>query len=431
MDILFKNATVVTVCDEEFVINDCFLGIDNGKITYLSKNEPKIKAKREIDAKGKVIMPGLVNAHTHIPMSALRGFADDFELQEWLFENIFPAEQKLDAKCVEIASALSVAEMISTGTTSITDMYFNEPEVAKVVDFTGIRANLCNASLCFDSEYNHENDNAYKEFIEMYDTYKNHDRIKIDAGIHGEYTSNKNVWNFWAKTAKEKSVNMHIHVSETMFEHEECKKRHDGKTPTEILNEHGVFDTKANLAHCVFIEENDMKIIAEKNATVVHNPVSNLKLGSGIADIYAYMKNGVNVALGTDGVASNNTHDLFEEIKLSAILAKGKNRDASILKAQDVIKMATINGAFAQNRDDIGQIKIGMNADIIMLDFSNISHTPTHNVLSSIVYNTSGRDVLMTIVGGKILYENGKFTTIDIEKIKQEIENYVIPRIKN
>ncbi|MGL6114934.1 MAG: amidohydrolase [Cetobacterium sp.] len=431
MDLLFKNITIVTMDDEEFVIENGYLGIQGEKIVYLSKEKPNIQANREIDGKGKVIMPGLINCHTHIPMSILRGYADDYELQDWLFNHIFKAEAKMDDKCVELGALLTVAEMVSTGTTSITDMYINGPVVAEVIKNTGIRANICNGNFCFTEKYDHLEDKGYRQFMEIVEKYHNYSngRIKIDVGIHGEYTSTPEFWTFWAKKAKEYNLNMHLHLSETELEHENCKKKY-GKTPTEILIDHGVFDTQANLAHCVWLEEKDMKLIVEKNASVCHNPVSNLKLASGIADTNKMMEMGVNVCLGTDGVASNNTHDLFEELKLSAILAKGKTLCAKTLPAKEALKLATINGAKSQNRDNIGMVKIGYDADLIMVDFSNISHTPVYDVVSSLVYNTIGRDVLLTMVQGKILYENGKFTTIDIEKVKEEINSYVIPKLK-
>ena len=431
MDILFKNATIVTVDDDNFVIENGFLGVDGNEITYLSNKEPKILAKREIDAKGKVLMPGLINSHTHIPMSVLRGFADDYDLQDWLYNHIFKAEAKLDEKCVEIGAKLSIAEMLMTGTTSITDMYFKEPTVCKVLAETLMRGNVCNGSLWFGEEYDPEKDNSFKEFNEMIENYHNFDdgRIKVDAALHAEYTSNPSVWKFWSSIAKEKGLNMHLHLSETKSEHENCKEKY-GKTPTEILSENGVFDVPTNLAHCVFIEPSDMDLIKAKNGSVVHNPVSNLKLASGIANVSLMLEKGLNVCLGTDGVASNNTHDLFEEIKLSALLAKGSTNKAKALPAKTAIKMATINGAKAQGRDDIGILKIGNKADIIMIDFENLAHTPTHDVVSSLCYNTSGRDVLLTMVNGKILYENGEFTTIDIKKVKEELESYVLPRIK-
>lgn len=431
MDILFKNIDIVTCNDEQFMLKNAFLGIENDKIVYISELEPKIKAKREIDGTNRVVMPGLVNSHTHLPMSILRTYAEDLELQSWLFDHIFKAEAKLDAKCAEIGATLSVAEMISTGTTSITDMYFFLPTLAKVVDTTGLRANLCNASMCFSDTYNHLEDNAYKEFTETFESYHNKDngRIKIDVGIHAEYTSNPETWAFWSDMAKKHNLNMHVHVSEADHEHDECKKRRGGKTPTQILDQYGVFNGRSTLAHCVRLEDCDIEILKNREITIAHNPVSNLKISSGIAPIAKFAENGLNVSLGTDGVASNNTHDLFEEIKLSAMLAKGTTLDPLVMKAREVLKMATVNGAKSQGRTDTGTLEIGKKADVIMIDFDNLHHTPNHDTIGSLVYNTRGSDVLLTMVDGKILYEDGKFLTIDIENVKKELKNYVLPII--
>lgn len=432
MNILFKNVNIVTMDNENSIIQNGFLAVENGKISYIGEKKPLLNFEREIDGKNNVLMPGLINCHTHIPMSILRGYADDYDLQEWLFNYIFKAEAKIDNKCIELGATLSIAEMLRTGTTSITDMYFNEPIVAQVVAQTGIRGNLCNGSFCFENTYDYMKDKNYYQFLEMINKYHNFDngRIKIDVGIHGEYTSIPEFWKFWANQAIKNDLNIHLHLSETSFEHENCKKKY-GKTPTEILAENDVFKVKTNLAHCVWLEKKDIKFISEHNGSICHNPVSNLKLASGIADVSSMLNSGANVCLGTDGVASNNTHDLFEEIKLAAILAKGKHLNAKVIPAIEVLKMATINGAKAQNRPNLGQLIVGFEADLILIDFNNISHTPTYDIISSLVYNTIGRDVLLTMVQGKILYENGKFFTIDINRIQKEINDYVLPIINS
>lgn len=433
MDILFKNITIVTCDDENFMLENAFLGVSNNEITYISTLEPKIRAKREIDGRNRVLMPGLVNSHTHIPMSILRTIAEDLPLNEWLFDNIFKFEAKLDEKCVEIGATLAIAEMFASGTTSITDMYFKLPTIAKVMCETGIKGNICNASMCFEPAYNHENDNAYKEFCETFEKYHNFDnsRIKIDVGIHAEYTSNAQTWHFWSEIAKKHNLNMNLHLSETEFEHNECKKRNGGKTPTQILDENGVFDGKSTLAHCVFLEYCDIEILKSRNVTIAHNPISNLKLASGIANVSKYAENGLNIALGTDGVASNNTHDLFEEIKIATILAKGFTKNAKAILSKDALKMATINGAKGQGRSDTGVLKVGYKADLIMVDFDNLHHLPNHDAIGSLVYNTTGRDVILTMIEGKIVYENGNFTTINVEKLKKDLKNYVLPIINS
>jgi 5-methylthioadenosine/S-adenosylhomocysteine deaminase len=221
---------------------------------------------------------------------------------------------------------------------------------------------------------------------------------------------------------------MHVHLSETAKEHEECKARYGGKTPAQVLAEHGVFDTRATAAHCVYVTEADMALLAEKQVTVAHNPVSNLKLASGIAPVAKMLERGVNVALGTDGVASNNNHDLFEEMKLAALLQKGVSGDPTLLPAHEALKMATRGGAFAQGREkEIGMLKVGYDASLIMLDTDAAHLQPVHDPLSTAVYSARGFDVCMTMVRGKVLYEDGAFHTIDLARIRHALKDRVMP----
>ena len=427
MSTLFKNITLVTMNEKNEVLKDMYLGVEEDKIIYISNVKPKNKFKREINGKGNVIMPGLINCHTHIPMTLLRGYADDVPLQTWLNKYILKAESKFTDEMIEVGSKLAIAEMLSTGTTSFTDMYFKFPVIADVINDIGIRANICNPVVCLENEYKLEQDNSYLEFVKVYEKYKNHNLINIDTGIHGEYTSIPSAWKKWVEIAKKHKLNIHLHLSETLKEHNDCKEKY-GKTPTQIFYENGVFKLSANLAHCVFVEDKDLEIIKKSNANVVYNPISNLKLGSGIANVNKMKNMGINVCIGTDGVASNNSLDLFEEIKIAGLLQKGVNMDASIINSKEVLEMATLNGAKSQNRDNIGKISIGMKADLIMIDFNNINHTPTYDVQSALVYNTNGKDVIMTMVNGKILYENGEFTTINITEVinKMNIIKYKI-----
>ncbi len=426
MDILFKHADIITVDDNQFLIEKGYLGIEAGKIVYLSHEAPQTKAKKEIDATGKVLMPGLINTHTHMPTSLLRTIAEDLELEEWLYNYIFKAEARFDRKCLAVGTKLAIAEMIRTGTTSFSNMYYDLPLTAEILKESGMRGNLCNGAICLEGEYVGEEDSAFKEFIEVMENYHNLEdgRVKIDVGIHGEYTSNAKVWAFWSALAKQYQTNVHVHISETQKEHEQCKKRHNGKTPLQVLDSYGLFDTSATIAHAVWIEEEDRKLMAQKGISVAHNPVSNLKLASGIADLKALKAHGINVGLGTDGMASNNTYDLFEEMKVACLLAKGINLDPKIIVAEEVIKMATINGAKCQGRDNVGMLKEGYEADIIMIDFNNLNHMPNYNTVASIVYNTTGADVCMTMVNGRILYENGNFFTMDMDELIQDVKDY-------
>ncbi|MBQ2865028.1 MAG: amidohydrolase [Clostridia bacterium] len=431
-DILFKNICVVNPEVDCPVIANAYVGVRDGKIAYLSQTETQDIAARVIDGTDKALIPGLVNTHTHAAMSVLRGYADDHNLQDWLHNYVFPAEAKLDEECVYVGTQLAIAEMIRTGTVSITDMYMYIPAVAKAAYETGIYANITNAALVFDRDgYRMEKDNSYIQMEQLRRDWHNIDngRIKLDSGIHAEYTSFERVWRDYADYAKQYGLNMQLHLSETKFEHDSCIQKY-GKTPARVLCDAGVFDTRTTAAHCVWLTLEDMDILRDKGVTVAHNPVSNLKLASGIARVSDMLSRGVNVALGTDGVCSNNSHDMFEEMKLCALLQKGTTLDPKCVNACQALSLATTAGAYAQGRENsLGLIKVGFDASMAMIDLDVPQLTPVHNPLSTVVYSASGRDVCMTMVRGKVLYENGEFITIDMDKIKSRLYGYVMPRV--
>lgn len=432
MELLIKNITAVTMDPANPVLKNCQIGIDRGKICWLSGRLPAEPADRVIDGAGKLAMPGLVNAHTHLPMTLLRGYADDYALQSWLHDHIFPAEDRLDARCIRAGALLGVAECLRFGITSVTDMYFQLPTIAEVCFQAGIKANLCNAGMGFDqARYDFDQAQETLETKEALKTWHMADsgRIRIDAGIHGEYTSFPALWRAEAEFARQHGLHMHLHLSETRQEHQECLARW-GKTPAQALAEQGVFDTRTTAAHGVWLTEQDMELLAEKGVTVAHNPVSNLKLASGVAPVAKMLEKGVNIALGTDGMASNNSHDLFQEIKLCAILQKGISGDPQALPAWQALRCATLGGAYAQGREqECGALRPGMDADIILLDASGPAMQPMHSPVSALCYSASGQDVALTMVRGKILYEQGQFYTIDLEQALYEIEHYALPRI--
>ncbi len=431
MELLIKNAMILTADDDRPMIQKGYIGIDGGKIVYLSDVPPLTPVRREKDATGCIVMPGLINAHTHVSMSAMRGFADDHDLQDWLYNYVFPVEGRHTPDTIYVSAMLGMAEMIRFGVISITDMYMQIPHVARAAMEAGIYANISNGATCFDEPgYNFATDGVTRQMEEMLECYHNADdgRIRLDASIHAEYTSFPKLWRANAEFAQKHGLNMHVHLSETAKEHEECKARHGGKTPTQVLAAEGVFDTRATAAHCVYVTEEDMELLASKQVSVAHNPVSNLKLASGIAPVSKMLQKGVNVALGTDGVASNNNHDLFEELKLAAILQKGVTGDPTVLPAHEALKMATRNGAFAQGRENqIGMLKVGYDASMIMLN-TNMTHLqPVHDPLSTAVYSARGFDVCMTMVRGKILYEDMAFRTIDLARIRHALKDRVMP----
>lgn len=433
MELLIKNATILTADDQRPVIQKGHIGIDGGKIVYLSDVPPLTKVYREKDATDCIIMPGMINAHTHVSMSSMRGWADDYALQDWLFNYIFPVEGRHTPDTIYVSAMLGMAEMIRCGTISITDMYMQIPFVAQAAQEAGIYANISNGATCFDAaNYDFATDGVTRQMEEMLEKYHGADdgRIRLDASIHAEYTSFPKLWQANAVFAAKHGLNMHVHLSETAKEHEECKARYGGKTPAQVLAENGVFDTRTTAAHCVYVTEEDMALLASKQVSVAHNPVSNLKLASGIAPVAKMLEMGVNVALGTDGVASNNNHDLFEEMKLAAILQKGVSGDPTLLPAHQALKMATRGGAFAQGREkEIGMLKVGYDASLIMLNTDRAHLQPVHDPLSTAVYSARGLDVCMTMVRGKVLYEDGVYRTIDLARIRHALKDRVIPQL--
>jgi 5-methylthioadenosine/S-adenosylhomocysteine deaminase len=432
LDILFSNITVITMEDDRPVINNGFVGVKDGKIARVCGEMPREAASRVIDGRKKLIMPGLVNTHAHTAMCVMRGFADDYTLHDWLFEKVFPVEARLTEKAVIAGVKLGFAEMLRSGTTSVTDMYFHQPSAARFAYECGMRVNLSNAVLAHGPEFDFETDRSIRELNELLMSWHGADggRIRADAAIHGEYTSSPEVWRKVTDIARERSLNIHLHLSETLAEHEDCVKQ-NGKTPARMFYENGVFDVPVIAAHCTWLTNEDMDLCAEKGVSAAHNPVSNLKLGSGIARICDMQRHGMNVSLGTDSCCSNNSHDLFEEIKTAALLQKGISGDPTVLDAYSALKLATVGGAKAQGREnEIGRVKTGFDADLIMLDLDQPHLYPVYDPLSTVVYSARGSDVCMTMVKGRILYENGEYKTIDLESVYAQVEKYTLPIVR-
>ena len=425
LDTLIKNVTAVTMDDEGHLYHDAYIAIKDGKISYIGTEAPQEQAEKVIDGRGMIAMPGLVNTHSHAAMSLMRGYADDYVLQEWLNDHVFPIEGKLVGDDVYWAMLWAQAEMLATGTIAYTDMYMHLPKMAQAAVDGGLYANISNGAMCFNpAGYCFDTDGVTGQNREVLERFHQADngRVKLDVSIHAEYTSFPGLWQDFSAYAAENGLNMHIHLSETRAEHENCIAKY-GKTPAAILAENGVFNTRATAAHCVWVSDADMDLLREKQVTVAHNPVSNLKLASGIAPVARMLEKGVNVALGTDGVCSNNNHDLFEEIKLAALLQKGISGDPRLVPAQQALKMATRAGAFAQGREqEIGQLKEGFDASLILVDTGKPGLYPVHNPVSTLAYSARGADVYLTMIRGKVLYENGIYTALDMEHIRSKME---------
>ena len=322
-----------------------------------------------------------------------------------------------------------MAEMMKNGTVSFSDMYFFCEDIIEATVASGLKANISRSTVAFDPTITAEKDDRFKEAVKLYENYHNFadGRIKMDMSIHAEYSTVPASCRYISDFALEKGLSMHIHLSETQSEHQACIEKY-GVTPTEFFEQNGAFRVPVIAAHCVHLTDNDMKIRAKHGATAVHNPVSNLKLGSGIARVENMLSENINVTLGTDGAASNNTLDVMKEAYLAAILQKGSTGRTDSVPSGAFIQMLTQNGAKMQGRPDCGKLAVGARADLVMLDFDRIHVMPVYDYCDAFLYSANSSNVVMTMVDGNILYENGEYKTIDIEKTKYQFrqitENY-------
>ena len=428
---LLHNCRALLMDEVGTVLDNAYVVVEGDKIVSVGTSRPEGPFDQEMDCNGNVLMPGLVNAHTHIPMTLLRGYGGGCDLQTWLHQWIFPAEAKLDPRAVAAGTGLGLAEMIASGITTIADMYMHTPTIAQTILEAGISANLSVGGVYFGSpdDFSPDTCGDCQNQIRLTELWHNagNGQIQVDASIHGEYTSNAPLWQWMADYAQKKDLGIHVHVSETTAEHQGSLDR-NGKTPIQTLDQYGVWNNRAIAAHCVWTTEEDWAIMAKKGVSCVHNPVSNLKLGSGVAPIPAMRKAGVNIALGTDGASSNNATDMFGEMKFAATIHTGVNLDPLAIQPMDVLRMATCDGAKALGRKT-GQIKAGYTADLILVDFHHPNLTPCHSVADNLVYSATGRDVVMNMARGNIIYKDGVFFTLDLDKIQHEVKNYALPLI--
>lgn len=415
---LLKNAWVYT---PQGVLKGGFVAIDGAVITAVGTARPEGSFDCERDMSGRLLLPGLVNAHTHAAMTLLRGVGSGLPLQRWLTEQVFPVEARLTEEDIRIGTELALLEMLACGTTSFSDMYFFPWEAAELAAQCGIKANVCYPVQSFDPAESYEKNESARKLVELYAGWHNaaDGRIRVDGCLHAEYTCNPHVAAGTAAWCREHNVRMHIHLSETKAEHQGCIERY-GVTPSRWMLERGVFDVPCAAAHCVWLTEEDRALLREKGVSVIHCPSSNMKLGSGFAPIPTLLEEGVNVALGTDGAASNNNLNMLEELHLASLLHNGYHHDAARMQPEQALDMATINGARLQGRTDTGTIEVGMRADLFAIDLDRPHLIPHLDTAGLAVYSAQAADVCMTMVDGRILYENGEYLTLDRERIMHE-----------
>lgn len=417
--ILIKDVDILT--PYELIKGGC-VGIKGDKIAFVGVNSPPCDGEKVLKGPGKLLMPGLINAHTHAAMSIFRGVADDLPLMEWLQNHIFPLEAEfVSPEAVYWGTLLSCIEMIKNGVTTFFDGYFFEDSAAEAAARSGLRAFMGQGILDLPSPDYKDPAKAVPAARDFIKKWKDHPLVKPAVFCHSLYTCSPQKIREAYEAAISQGVPFNIHVSESKAEVEETRRKY-GKTPVALLEELGLLGEKTLLVHCIHLHEEDKEVLARSGSTVVHCPESNMKLGSGVAPIPDIMKKGTRVALGTDGPASNNDLDVFGELKAAALLHKGVRLDPSIMPAKEVLFMALEAGAGAAGlKDQIGTVKVGGKADLILLDFDKPHLTPVYNYVSHLVYAASGADVDTTIVDGVVLMENRQLKSVDEEEVKAKV----------
>jgi len=425
VDIEIKNATILTMDKDYRIISDSSLIIDNSRIIEIGENKSlqnKYRPAKVIDASSKLVMPGLINAHTHAPMTIFRGTADDIPLREWLYEKVFPLEAKyVNAKTVEIGTNLAIAEMIYSGTTTFCDMYFFEDEIAQIVNNAGMRAVLSEGIIDFPSPNSKTPEEALKYTETLINKWADHPLITMGVSAHSPYSCSPDLLKKTKKLADKYNVPLNIHLAETKWEVETIHKTF-GLTPCQFINKLGLLSSKLIAAHCVNLNDQDIKLLVENKVGVAHNPQCNMKLASGVAPICELLEDNVKVGLGTDGVASNNNLNMFDEMNSMSLLHKISNNDSTMMDTKTVVKIATNGSAEVLGLfNDIGSIEVGKKADVIIIDLDRPHLIPLYNYYSHIVFSMNGSEVDTVIINGKVVMENRHLLTLDIEKIKNDV----------
>ena len=422
MNIRFYNARILTMekadifSGELWVQNDRILYVGDGSNVdevYTKLSLGSIIWDREIDCEGNLLMPGFKDAHTHSGMTLLRSYADDLPLQDWLFKQVFPIEAKMDGEMIYHLTKLAILEYLTSGITAIFDMYLTPDTVAKACVDMGMRC-VQVSGMSGQDDFAQSLERTEQCYLKY-----NHDNplLSYFIGFHAEYTCSKQLLESVSALAHKYQAPVYTHLSETKSEVDGCKGRY-GISPVKLFDSLGIFDYGGGGYHCVWMDEEDMEIFRKRDLNVVTNPGSNTKLASGIAPISDYLAKGINVAIGTDGPASNNCLDMFREMFLVTGLAKLREQDASAVDAWEVLKMATVNGSRAMCLPDTDILAEGKQADIIMIDMHQPNMQPINNIPKNLVYSGSKQNIKMTMIRGKILYENGKFAdTYDVEAI--------------
>ena len=431
MKILIKD--VMTILPDQkgkFVVRECNVYIEDDIIKSVIETEKKKDyrapfsdktADKVISGKDRLLMPGLVNAHTHIYMNFMRGCGDDLAFDDWLFKRIYPIEDKMTDEDVKWGTRLGLLEMIESGTTSFIDMNLNMLPCGEAIEEAGLRG-IISRGIVGSGPDDEGAIRRIKETMEAREKYLENDLIEVCMGPHASYSCDEKLQQYVAELAMEYNMKVHIHLSESRKEVSDIKKKY-GVTPIALAERAGLFNNRSIAAHCVHVTKEDMDILKRNQVTVATNPVSNMKLGNGFAPLPRFMERGINVALGTDGAASNNTLNMFHELSVLTLIHKGVTQKAQCISAKEGLYMMTMAGAKAMGKEyEIGSVETGKKADLILLDTSRTSFIPRNDYIASLAYSCNGSEVMTVIVNGKILMEDREVKTLDREKIIYETE---------
>lgn len=421
LDIVIKNGTILTMDPDSTLIEGGVIGLKGDTISYVGNNrKEKIIAKKVIDANGGIVLPGLINGHTHAAMSLFRGLADDLPLMEWLNKYIFPVESRMDADFVYTGTLLACAEMILSGTTTFCDMYLFEDEVAKAAKKAEMRCLVGEVLYDFDSPNYGTIEKGFEYSESLIKKWKDDPLVSIAVEPHSLFTCSPDLLQQANALALKYSVPLITHLAETLSELHDIKERY-GRTPVEHLQALGMLGPHLIADHCVHLQEKEIKALVQEGVKAVHNPESNMKLASGIAPIPKMLDMGMIIGLGTDGCASNNNLDLFTEMDMAAKLHKLNTMDATVMDAMTVLRMATIEGARALGMETLtGSLEKGKKADIIIVDIKKPHLTPMYNPYSHLVYSARGNDVSHTLINGKLVMEGRKLPGLALDEIMEK-----------
>lgn len=424
MGIVLKDILAILPNGEKDEVKKTSIYIEGNRIAAIGEEPEGFLAEKVIDGQDRLVIPGLINCHTHSYMAFMRNIADDLSFMDWLFGTIDPIEQQMTDEDTYWGACLAIIEMIKSGTTCFNDMQMNIHQTTRAVKESGMRAVISRGLI--GSGHDEAGQMRLRQAYEEKDAAKDCDRLSFMLGPHAPYTCDDGFMRVVSEEAKKNGMRIHVHLSESVSEIEQIREKY-GMTPIEMADRNGLFDVPAIAAHCVQVTDEDIAILKGKKVSVVTNPASNMKLGNGFAPIGKMLEMGVNVCLGTDGAASNNSLNMFRELGLLTLIHKGVNKTPQCISAREGFRIATINGARALGlEEETGSIEAGKKADLAILDLNTPSLTPRNNLIAGLSYSANGSEVETVIIDGKIVMENRKVLTMDEALVYKKINEIIV-----